>query len=256
MNPGSQAREAYDAATGADRDLLGRIALTPQAFWVGDWYPTDQVTGVVADYTGSASGAGAVGVLVLYAIPGRDCGLYSAGGVGADEYAGWVDAVATGIQGHPLVVLEPDALASLGDCDGQGDRARYLADAAARLTAAGARVYVDVGHSQWLPPEAAAERLRAMGVGAGVAGEAAARAFLGMGAHVTVLDRDLARLQALDEFLPCKLVTVVAHPFHVGQDVSDVPAAALLSAQAIADGVRSQLILLAVAGTAPEATKR
>ena len=115
MNPGSQAREAYDAATGADRDLLGRIALTPQSFWVGDWYPTDQVTGVVADYTGSASGAGAVGVLVLYAIPGRDCGLYSAGGVAADEYAGWVDAVATGIQGHPLVVLERMPVACLAE---------------------------------------------------------------------------------------------------------------------------------------------
>ncbi len=170
VNPDTQSREAYDAAAGPDRDLLGRIALTPQSFWVGDWYPTAEVTGVVADYTGRASAAGAVGVLVLYAIPGRDCGLYSAGGVAADEYAGWVAAVAAGIQGAPLVVLEPDALASLGDCDGQGDRAAYLADAAATLTAAGARVYVDVGHSHWLAPETAAERLRALGVGSGVAG--------------------------------------------------------------------------------------
>lgn len=170
VNADTQAREAYDAAAGPDRDLLGRIALTPQSFWVGDWYASDQVTGVVADYTGRASAAGAVGVLVLYAIPGRDCGLYSAGGVAADEYASWVAAVAAGIQGAPLVVLEPDALASLGDCDGQGDRVAYLAGAAATLTAAGARVYVDVGHSGWLAPETAAERLRAVGVGSGVAG--------------------------------------------------------------------------------------
>lgn len=164
LNPDTQARAAYDAAAGAERDLLGRIALTPQAFWVGDWYAPGDITAVVADYTGRAAAADAVPALVVYAIPGRDCGLYSAGGVATSEYAGWVDAVAAGLEGAPLVVLEPDALASLGDCDGQGDRVGYLRDAAEALTAAGARVYVDVGHSGWLPVETAAERLRQVGV--------------------------------------------------------------------------------------------
>lgn len=164
LNPDTQARAAYDAAAGAERDLLGRIALTPQAFWVGDWYAPGDITAVVADYTGRAATAGAVPALVVYAIPGRDCGLYSAGGVATSEYAGWVDDVAAGLEGAPLVVLEPDALASLGDCDGQGDRVGFLRDAAQALTAAGARVYVDVGHSGWLPVETAAERLREVGV--------------------------------------------------------------------------------------------
>ncbi|MBK9964220.1 MAG: alanine dehydrogenase [Holophagales bacterium] len=67
-------------------------------------------------------------------------------------------------------------------------------------------------------------------IGAGVAGEAAARAFLGMGAHVTVLDRELARLQTLDEALSGRLVTVVAHPFHVARaaEYADVVVGAVM----------------------------
>jgi alanine dehydrogenase len=52
-------------------------------------------------------------------------------------------------------------------------------------------------------------------VGGGVVGENAARAFLGLGAHVTVLDRDLGRLQELERLLPGPVVTMVSHPFNV-----------------------------------------
>ena len=52
-------------------------------------------------------------------------------------------------------------------------------------------------------------------IGAGVVGENAARAFLGKGAHVTILDRDLNRLQELARFLPSGVVTLVSHPFNI-----------------------------------------
>jgi alanine dehydrogenase len=52
-------------------------------------------------------------------------------------------------------------------------------------------------------------------IGGGVVGENAARAFFGLGAHVTVLDRDLGRLQALERLLPGSVVTLVSHPFNV-----------------------------------------
>jgi alanine dehydrogenase len=52
-------------------------------------------------------------------------------------------------------------------------------------------------------------------IGGGVAGEHAARAFLGVGSHVTILDRDLARLQVLAEMLPGRLVTLISHPFNI-----------------------------------------
>jgi len=52
-------------------------------------------------------------------------------------------------------------------------------------------------------------------IGAGVVGEYAARAFLGMGAQVTLLDTDLDRLQSLAATLPGRVVTLVAHPFNI-----------------------------------------
>ncbi len=54
-------------------------------------------------------------------------------------------------------------------------------------------------------------------IGAGVAGLAAARAFIGAGASVYVLDRDLRRLQQLDRqgSLSGRAIMMVSHPFNV-----------------------------------------
>ena len=52
----------------------------------------------------------------------------------------------------------------LGDCDGQGDRVGYLQYAAQTLAAAGARVYLDAGHSGWLSAEEAARRIELVGL--------------------------------------------------------------------------------------------
>lgn len=52
-------------------------------------------------------------------------------------------------------------------------------------------------------------------IGSGVVGEYAARAFLGMGAQVTLLDKDLDRLQTLATTLPGRVVTLVAYPFNI-----------------------------------------
>ncbi|MFD2793872.1 glycoside hydrolase family 6 protein [Promicromonospora vindobonensis] len=163
VDPTTQAYAAWEAASGQDKELLGKIALTPQAYWVGDWADADQTREQVADYTGRAAAAGQTGILTVYAIPGRDCGNHSGGGVPESEYARWVDTVASGIEGNPIVILEPDALAQLGDCDGQGDRVGYLRYAATSLAGAGARVYIDAGHSGWLGTGEAARRLELIG---------------------------------------------------------------------------------------------
>ncbi len=52
-------------------------------------------------------------------------------------------------------------------------------------------------------------------IGGGVAGESAAKAFSGLGAHVTILDSDLNRLQELGEILGDGIVTLVSYPFHI-----------------------------------------
>jgi alanine dehydrogenase len=53
-------------------------------------------------------------------------------------------------------------------------------------------------------------------IGAGVAGTAALRAFLGMGAHLTVLDNDLYALRHIVDTYP-GLVTMVAYPHNVAK---------------------------------------
>lgn len=59
-------------------------------------------------------------------------------------------------------------------------------------------------------------------IGAGTFGVAAARGFLGAGASVYVLDRDLARLQRIDESCRAggRLVTMVSHPYNIRKVVT------------------------------------
>jgi alanine dehydrogenase len=51
-------------------------------------------------------------------------------------------------------------------------------------------------------------------IGVGIAGTCAAKAFSGMGAHVTVLDTNIAALEAILNTLPC-VVTMISNPINV-----------------------------------------
>lgn len=156
-----------DAARQTDpvlRELELRAARPATSLWVGDWLSATAVRAEVARYTTEARAAGRTGVLTLYAIPGRDCGSYSAGGLSPTAYRTWVRSVADGLRGtRTAVVLEPDALAQLGACE-QGDRLGLLRDAVTVLSDAGAVVYLDAGHSAWVPADVMARRLRQAGV--------------------------------------------------------------------------------------------
>ena len=120
VDPDSAAAREADGRRADDPEAAARfdrIASQPQADWFGDWVPTAEVTGQVARRTATIREAGALPVYVTYAIPARDCGGYSAGGVGTPaEYRDWVEAFAAGLDGgHAVVVVEPDALGLL-DC--------------------------------------------------------------------------------------------------------------------------------------------
>lgn len=56
-------------------------------------------------------------------------------------------------------------------------------------------------------------------LGAGVVGMSAARAALGRGAQVIVIDKDLNRLRKIDSLFPGKLTTVMANPYTVTRGV-------------------------------------
>lgn len=158
-----QVAQLEAAGREADAQAIRRIAEQPVATWLGEWM--QDVTGTVAGVTGAAADAGQVALFVVYAIPGRDCGLHSAGGVPEDQYLDFVSAVADGIEpgSETWIVLEPDALAQMGDCDGQGDRAGLLSGAAQILDGAGADVFLDAGHSGWHSGEEVIARLETVG---------------------------------------------------------------------------------------------
>jgi endoglucanase len=164
-NAARQAAAWSDARPG-DAALMELMARHPQARWLGDWNAdvrreTDAAVRLM-------EGSGALPVFVLYNIPLRDCGSYSAGGAGsAAEYRSWIDAFVRGVNGRRAVaIMEPDALAGL-DCltpQRRDERIGLLRGAVRTLRAGGIAVYIDAGHARWHTPAETAARLRAAGI--------------------------------------------------------------------------------------------
>ncbi|MEZ0163403.1 glycoside hydrolase family 6 protein [Kineococcus sp. LSe6-4] len=170
VDPDSNARREATRSTGSTAAAFAKIADQPSTVWLGDWNRTQDVRGRVSDVVRAATAAGTVPVFALYAVPGRDCGNHSAGGLpDAAAYGAWIREVAAGIgTSRVVVVLEPDALAQY-DClppTARGVRSAVLRDAVGVLAGApGAVTYLDAGTSRWIPADTMAQRLREAGVG-------------------------------------------------------------------------------------------
>jgi endoglucanase len=155
-----------DYRTPAIRD---RIANQPTAVWFTQFNP-DQVQSQAGNYITAANNAGQVPQMVLYNIPRRDCGQYSAGGApDVSSYQRWINNLSRGL-GNKLVVilLESDSLA-LQTCLNPTEveaRNNAIAQAVRTLKAANpnAKVYLDGGHSAWNSAADQAARLTAAGV--------------------------------------------------------------------------------------------
>ncbi|MDP2310205.1 MAG: glycoside hydrolase family 6 protein [Pseudomonadota bacterium] len=144
--------------------LMDRMAAEPTALWIGDW--DADVANTVDNAITTADDQ--LRVFVVYNIPNRDCGFYSAGGASdVDGYAEFIDNVARGLDGRTaVVILEPDALA-LTTClsaEQRTERHEMMAAAVDTLTAAGARVYIDAGDSAWISAADMAASLIAAGI--------------------------------------------------------------------------------------------
>jgi endoglucanase len=155
-HPESQVLDWVRAHSGDPRQAVigSRIADQPAAVWFAEYAPST-ITARVRTVTAGGAAQGRVPVLVVYAIPGRDCGGASQGGApDLDAYDAWIDAFAAGLgSGEAVVVLEPDSVAQ-ADCLSSAERSRRfasLARAGRVLKAADpkARVYYDAGHSGW-----------------------------------------------------------------------------------------------------------
>ncbi|NPC97220.1 glycoside hydrolase family 6 protein [Nocardioides sp. zg-DK7169] len=156
------------AATQESR--YARIARAPQATWYSsEQHPTAQVTWAVSDQVARARATRSTPLLVLYAIPGRDCGQYSAGGLpDAASYRAYVRAFARGLgkKSKAMVVVEPDAIPFIGEpgCADTAARLRMLRFAVTRIARTGAWAYLDAGHSGWTPYTGRAQLLKRAGV--------------------------------------------------------------------------------------------
>jgi endoglucanase len=169
IDPDTSAAAAA-ATAGWSGNELRTIADTAQARWMSPDEAVGNVGNDVHTYATAAAKVNKMPLLVLYAIPKRDCNGYAGGGFAtADQYRAWIAALAWGIGTAPAtIVVEPDALTG-ADClsaADQGERWALLRGAVQTLTRnPSAVVYLDGGHSRWLSAEELARRLTAVGVG-------------------------------------------------------------------------------------------
>jgi endoglucanase len=162
------AAEQWRTSRPADAAAMDKIARQPVASWMGNWNPNIAVD--VETRVLFPTRAGGLPVMILYNLPYRDCGLYSAGGAGSvARYHKWIDGVARGTGSRRAVfVLEPDGLPQMSDCLNAKKRQeriemiRYAVDTLTALP--GAAVYIDAGHSNWMPAAEIAPLLLAAGI--------------------------------------------------------------------------------------------
>lgn len=165
VDPDSSAANAVESAgSDAEREAAELIAAQPMGIWLT---PERDPAGEVGTKVRSIviESKSALPIFVIYGITDRDCGGQSAGGLAPDAYLAWVDEIADAIGNTAaIVVLEPDALALSSECDDPAQRTRLVREALGRLQSSGAAVYLDGGHSKWLPVDEMAELLDAAGV--------------------------------------------------------------------------------------------
>jgi endoglucanase len=154
VNPSSGAAWAASTARSqgrtADAAALSKLAAQPTAVWLTSAGAAARVREV------ESAAAGQTPVFVVYYLPGRDCGGFSAGGAPSfAAYATWAREVAAAIgQRAAIVVVEPDAIPELATgC--LHSAARSYEDALATAIAAlkrqpRAAVYLDAGNPNWV----------------------------------------------------------------------------------------------------------
>jgi endoglucanase len=169
VDPNSQAAAAVKSANPTDAALLSKISTSPTAVWLGGWYADSQLREKVASVINGAKTFNATPTFVLYNIPIRDCGSYSAGGANNPEgYKAWINSIADTIGSNSaVVILEPDAVLHT-DCLNETEkqtRMSLLNYAITTLKAKGnIAVYLDAGHSGWKSVDEIATLLNNAGI--------------------------------------------------------------------------------------------
>lgn len=159
---------AYRSATGADRQLLGLIALRPRVRWFGAWYrdPAAVARKYIENVTGGDPNVLAqMAVFRLVPWEGEACRRLPTA-VEQASYKAWIDAFATGIgSSRVALILQPDL--PFANCVPRRSHVplQLVAYAARRFNALPhTSVYIDAGASDWATVRQAVSILRAAGV--------------------------------------------------------------------------------------------
>lgn len=163
--PGIREERARERGDDETADRIAVIADQPIATWLTD-PDVDATRKTIRDVVRSAERQDRTPVFVLYAVPDRDCGHYSAGGTETDEYVPWVRSAARAMAGsHAVVLVEPDSIAQLQVCERLRDtRLPLLRAAVGALQGHGLTVYLDGGNENRVPVDTMADWLRRAGV--------------------------------------------------------------------------------------------
>jgi len=161
------ARRVRDEQPEAAKNLEA-MANQPTALWAGEW--VGEIEPWVRRHAQKLGRKKYLPVFVAYNIPFRDCGLYSKGGLeSAEAYRQWIAGFARGLGStKAVVILEPDAIAHVGTCldeVGWNQRYRLIREAIETFARLGTvHVYLDAGHSKWVPADEMTERLKQAGI--------------------------------------------------------------------------------------------
>lgn len=142
----------------SDYPILKKIFENPSSFWYGDnpKKPKKHMEKSIKRLLNRAYPQ--LPILVIYNIPNRDVGQYSKGGAKTSEsYLDFIERFAKGVgDKSPIIIYEPDALphsVSLSKEDREW-RLELMKESLEILTNnCNGIVYIDVGHSSWLPPK-------------------------------------------------------------------------------------------------------
>lgn len=167
----SKAREALASGEMStdERAAAEYLAEQPTAYWLTpEQDPIGTAGRTVSSLTAQARDQDVAVAMVIYGLPERDCGNHSAGGLSGTDYRTWIAEISAALEAAPdvqkIVILEPDSLALAPQCGNLDDRAVQLRDAVHELTAPHTWIYLDGGHSAWLPAKEMAALIKSVAV--------------------------------------------------------------------------------------------
>ncbi len=146
------------------------LAAQPTAYWLTpEIDPVSEIGARMTNLLSEARTQGKALAIVVYGLPERDCSAgLSAGGLDDAAYAEWTQIIGEALHSAPdiqkTVVLEPDSLALAPECGNTAERTEQLRNAITRLASTNTWIYVDGGHSTWLPASQMAELINGIGM--------------------------------------------------------------------------------------------